>query len=397
MRAWELKSGGRRLAAIVTVIMAVSGVFAPDSPARAAVGATMVVDVKNGRVLSHDNAFQRWYPASLTKIMTAYVAFRAVEAGQLTMKSPIRMSKNAAKEPPSKMGYKPGSQMTLDNALKMLIVKSANDVALAIAESIAGTEREFARRMNQEARRLGMVDTNFVNPHGLHDKRQYSTARDLAILAAAVRREFPQHDHFFRLEAIKAGTKVLRSHNILLGRFDGADGMKTGFICASGFNLVGSSTRNGRTLVTVVLGATSQHERAEASADLLAEGFRKSRSAGTEIARLAAYGAKRDQAPNMRPVICTKKAQAKRWDARDANGKMIIRSRHLTPMNREPKMVAVGLGNTVGPVPEIYANVPIPTPRPADAPQTAALEPIDPDLTARGIIPIPTPRPVAIQ
>ena len=275
-----------------------AAVIIPFAPASAAPGATIVVDAKSGKVLSHRNAFQRWYPASLTKIMTAYVAFRAIKAGQLTLKSPIRMSKNAAKEPPSKMGYKAGSEMTLDNALKMLIVKSANDVAVAIAESIAGTEREFAVRMNREARRLGMTGSNFVNPNGLHDKRQYSNARDLAILSAAVRREFPQYDRYFQLEAIKAGKKVLRSYNILLGRFAGADGMKTGFICASGFNLVGSSTRGGRTLVTVVLGATSQQERGETAADLLAAGFKKRRSAGTRIAefgrlwRIAQQGAK---------------------------------------------------------------------------------------------------------
>lgn len=371
---------------------------AAQIPSSQAAGATIVLDAQNGRVLSHDNAFQRWYPASLTKVMTAYVAFRAIKAGQLTLKSPIRMSKNASKEPPSKMGYKPGSEMTLDNALKMLIVKSANDVALAIAESIAGSEREFARRMNREAQRLGMTGTNFVNPNGLHDARQYSNARDLAILAAAVRREFPEHEHYFRLEGITAGKKLLRSYNILLGRFTGADGMKTGFICASGFNLIGSATRGGRTLVTVVLGATSQEQRAETAAGLLASGFGKKTTGSPRVTDLAAYGASRNKAPNMRPVICTKKAQASRWDGRDADGRMIVRSRYLKPMTRDPITVAVGLGGTVGPAPEIFANVPIPTPRPQIDGQEFALSPaIEPAAKISSGIPIPTPRPSAVQ
>ncbi len=397
MRAWEMIRAGLYSCFIATAaaLLLLSTICVAPS---VAAGATIVLDVKSGRVLSHDNAFQRWYPASLTKVMTAYVAFRAIKAGQLTLKSPVRMSKNAAKEPPSKMGYKPGSVMTLDNALKMLIVKSANDVAVAIAESIAGTKREFANRMNREARRLGMTGTNFVNPNGLHNGSQYSNARDLAILAAAVRREFPEHDHYFELEAIKAGKKQLRSYNILLGRFAGADGMKTGFICASGFNLIGSSTRNGRTLVAIVLGATSQQERAETAAELLAGGFKKSKSSGKRIAELAAYGASRNKAPNMRPVICTKKAQAARWDSRDVEGRMIIRSKHLKPMARKPRIIAVGLGGAVGPAPEIFANVPIPTPRPNFEPQKIALKPpLEPDIAIRGTIPLPTPRPIAVQ
>ncbi|MEZ5810420.1 MAG: D-alanyl-D-alanine carboxypeptidase family protein [Rhizobiaceae bacterium] len=361
-------------------------------------GATVVIDAGSGRVLSHENAFQRWYPASLTKIMTAYVAFRAIKAGEVTLNSPVRMSKNAAGEPPSKMGYKPGSTMTLDNALKMLLVKSANDVAVAIAESLAGSEAGFARRMNGEARRIGMTGSNFVNPNGLYDRRQYSTARDLALLSATVRREFPQYAHYFKIEGIKAGDKLLRSYNILLGRFEGADGMKTGFICSSGFNLIGSATRGGRTLIAVVLGAESQQQRAEEAAELLARGFDKRRSAGTRVGDLAPYGASRDKAPDMRSTICTKGAQAERWDARDSKGRMIIRTRYLKPMSREPVVVAVGLGGASGPAPEIRANVPIPTPRPDDAPQALALTPpIEPEIEIRMGIPLPTPRPGIVQ
>ncbi len=387
----------RRFGAIFAAIF-LSFLAAQIAPTNAAAGATVLIDMQNGRVLSHQNAFQRWYPASLTKIMTAYVAFRAIKTGRLTLNSPVRMSSNSAKEPPSKMGYKPGSEMTLDNALKMLIVKSANDIAMAIAESVSGSQAEFARMMNAEARRLGMTDTNFTNPNGLHDSRQYTTARDLAILSAAVRREFPEHEHYFGLEGITVGGKLLRSYNILLGRFPGADGMKTGFVCASGFNLVGSATRGGRTLIAVVLGASSQQERAETAAELLAEGFRMRSNAGVRISEFAAYGASRDKAPNLRSEICTKQAQAERWDGRDDEGRMIIRSRYLKPMTREPRTVAVGLGGAVGPAPVIYANVPIPTPRPDFEPQELALKPpVEPEAAIRTGIPVPTPRPTAVR
>jgi len=339
------------------------------APVPALAAASIVIDVATGRVLSHENAFQRWYPASLTKLMTAYVAFRAVRAGEVTLKSPVVVSARAAKEPPSKMGYKPGSVLTLDDALKILMVKSANDIATAVGESLAGSEAAFAARMNAEARRLGMSGTHFVNAHGLHNPNQYSTARDLGILAATIRREFPEYAGYFSLEGIQTDKNLMRSHNLLLGRFDGADGMKTGFICASGFNLVGSATRRGRTLIAVVVGATSQQERTEIAARLLSEGFQRSGRSGTPIGNLAPYGRNRDKAVNMRAAICSKEAQAERWNERDPDGKLIVRSPYLRPMHREPRVVPVRLGGAVGPLPDIaaparYANVPIPTPRP---------------------------------
>jgi D-alanyl-D-alanine carboxypeptidase len=328
--------------------------------------------------------------------MTVYVAFRAVEAGQATLKSPVVVSERAAGQPPSKMGYPAGSVMTLDNALKMLAVKSANDIALAVAESLAGSQAAFADRMNREARRLGMTGTHFINPHGLHDPAQYSTARDMAILAAALRREFPEHAGYFNLEGIRAGDRLMRNYNILLGRFEGADGMKTGFVCASGFNLVGSATRGGRTLIAVVLGARSQEERGETAARLLAEGFERGRTSGARLDSLAPYGDGRDRPIDMRSAICSKQAQAERWDERDSEGRMIVRSRFLKPMNRDPRTVAVGLGGATGPAPEIWLNVPIPTPRPdpegAQRDGSAGERP-----ETLGGIPLPTPRESSMQ
>ncbi|MGO4837774.1 D-alanyl-D-alanine carboxypeptidase family protein, partial [Rhizobiaceae sp. 2RAB30] len=225
--------------------------------APAAANPSILFDAKSGKVLAHEDAFKRWHPASLTKLMTAYVAFRALQAGEVQLDSPIRMTKHAAGEPPSKMGFKPGSVMTLDNALKMMIIKSANDVAMAVGENIGGSQEAFAERMNAEAARLGMTNSHFVNPNGLHSPDQYTSARDLGLLVMAIRNDFPEYASYFSIEGLLAGKKRLMSYNMLVGRFPGADGMKTGFVCESGFNLIGTATRDGKTLAVVVLGQKS--------------------------------------------------------------------------------------------------------------------------------------------
>ncbi|RWD94599.1 D-alanyl-D-alanine carboxypeptidase family protein, partial [Mesorhizobium sp.] len=213
----------------------------------------VLFDLKSGKVLEHQDAFKRWYPASLSKLMTAYVTFRAIAAGEVALDSPIKVTKHSAGEPPSKMGFKPGSVMRLDNALKMMLVKSANDIAMAVGENIGGSQEAFADRMNAEAARLGMTGTHFVNPNGLYSPDQYTTARDLAVLVTALRNDFPQYAPWFSIEGLAVGKKALPNYNLLIGRYPGADGMKTGFVCSSGFNMIGSATRNGRTLVAVVL------------------------------------------------------------------------------------------------------------------------------------------------
>ena len=334
-------------------------------------GPHIVVDLASGKVLSQENAFQPWYPASLTKLMTAWVAFQAIRSGEVTMQSPVRISAKAAAEPPSKMGYKPGSALTLDNAIKIIMVKSANDVATAIGESIAGSEEAFAVRMNNEARRLGMFSSHFVNAHGLHADQQVTSARDLAVLASAIRREYPQYAGYFSIEAIGAGKTIIPNHNTLVARFPGADGMKTGYTCPSGFNLVASATQNGRTLLAVVIGETSSETRAEKAAELLVRGFRASGFTAPRLAGLRPDQPARMQGVNMRDAICTPQAREARWANRDENGKSVIRSAYISELNRPRRVVAVGLGGTTGPaVPEV-ANVPIPTPRPSLAPRLA--------------------------
>lgn len=314
---------------------------------------SIAVDVGTGKVLAQEDAFQRWYPASLTKMMTAYVAFRALKSGQLTLNSPVRMSLAASKEPPSKIGYKPGSVMTLSDALTIMLVKSANDVAVAIGETVGGSKAGFVARMNAEAQRIGMVGSRFANPNGLHDPENYTTARDLAVLGVQLRREFPQYAHFFSTEAIDLGNgkKPQPNYNILLGRFDGADGMKTGFVCASGFNLAGSATRNGRTILAIVLGADRQEARTARAAQLMADGFRTSGSGAPTLATLrpTSVSPTLNMALDMRKAICSQAAMADRWDSRDASGRLRINSPYIHEMTRDPVAVRVGLAAEVQP------------------------------------------------
>lgn len=239
----------------------------------ASADAQLLLEAESGKVLHADNAAYPWYPASLTKLMTLYVTLLAMRERRVTTDSLLTVSARAAGEPPAKMGFKAGTQLTLDNALKMLMVKSANDMAVTVAEGISGSVEKFADDMNSTARRLGMVQSNYVNPNGLPDENQISSARDQGILARALIRDFPEYGFYWRLPAIKFGKRVTRNFNRLIGRYPGADGMKTGFICSSGFNLVATATRNGKQLIAVVLGAPSSPVRAERAAQLLERGF----------------------------------------------------------------------------------------------------------------------------
>jgi D-alanyl-D-alanine carboxypeptidase len=240
---------------------------------RAGAEALLLVEVDSGKVLHAENATYPWYPASVTKLMTTYTTLRAVREGRITLDSLFTVSAIAASQAPTKMGFPVGTQVTVDNAIKMLMVKSANDMAVVLAEGVSGSIEEFCAEMNRNAQRLGMTQTNYVNPNGLPADEQITSARDLAILARALIREFPEYDSYWHLPGIRMGKRVVRNYNTLLGRYAGADGMKTGFICASGFNLVATATRDGRRLIAVVLGAPSSAVRAVKAAQLLEQGF----------------------------------------------------------------------------------------------------------------------------
>jgi D-alanyl-D-alanine carboxypeptidase len=258
---------------LLPVIAAVTGFFISISAAVADAPPSIVIDVNTGKVLESNNATALWHPASLTKLMTAYVVFEGLRDGSLKLTSPIKVSAHALAQAPAKMGYKVGTVINVDNALKMLLVKSANDIAVAIAESVGGSEPKFVARMNDTAAKLGMVSTHYDNANGLPDDGQLTTARDLAVLARAIFTDFPEYVSYFGIPAIKAGKRVLHSENDLLERYQGTIGMKTGFICASGYNIVASAKRGNRTLIAVILGASSADTRGQAAAHLLDDGF----------------------------------------------------------------------------------------------------------------------------
>ncbi len=241
------------------------------SPAIA--GPALLFDPTNGRVLYAEDQDDQWFPASLTKIMTAYLVFEAIRDGKLKLDDDIVVSELAHSQPPSRLGLPVGSKLTVETTLQALIVKSANDAAVMLGEAVAGSQDAFAVRMNATAKRLGMTRTNFVNPNGLPAAEQVTTARDLARLVTAVVHDFPSYEHWWSLEEIRVGKRVIRSHNPLLNSYEGADGMKTGFICDAGYNLVASAHRNGQKLVAVVLGETTGKARSTRAANLLEHGF----------------------------------------------------------------------------------------------------------------------------
>ena len=245
----------------------------------------LVVDADSDQVLMENEATAPWYPASLTKLMTVYVALDAVRSGKLTFDTPLVMSARAARMPPSKMGFRPGTEVTLDNALKMLMVKSPNDVAVMVAEGVSGSIEAFADDMNADAQRLGLHESHFVNPNGLHNPAHVSSARDMATIARALLREFPDHADLFSIGALQLGRQYIPNHNGLLGRYPGADGMKTGFTCPAGFNVVASANHSGRRLIVVVLGAPSARTRNQEAADLFDRGF-ASGGSGTSLESL---------------------------------------------------------------------------------------------------------------
>jgi D-alanyl-D-alanine carboxypeptidase len=301
------------LAGALALVIAAGAVGAP----RAKADALLLIEADTGRVLHAENATYPWYPASITKIMTAYVTLKAVKEGRLRLDTLLTVSDNALAQQPSKMGFPVGTQVTVDDALKMLMVKSANDIAVVLAEGVSGSVEKFADEMNRAGARIGMTQSSWVNPNGLPAESQITSARDMAILARAVIREFPEHELYWRIPAIKFGRRVLRNYNKLIDRYPGADGMKTGFICASGFNLVATASRNGRRLIAVVLGSPSSRERSEKTAQLLERGFSAGIGLSWLLPSLGSVDALQPIAaapPNLRDEICGKNRRRVRTD-----------------------------------------------------------------------------------
>jgi D-alanyl-D-alanine carboxypeptidase len=294
------------------------------------------------------------------------------------------------------MGYAPGTELRVDTAIRILIVKSANDVAVALAEAVAGSTGSFVARMNETARRLGMQDSMFANPNGLHDAGQYVTARDMAVLARRLLTDFPEYADLFAIPAIRSGDKVYYSYNLLLERFDGADGMKTGFVCASGYNMVASATRNGRQLIAVVFGAFSQTERAVTAARLLLDGF--DRSGGLSLAEYRPIAGS-NPATSQRGRMCSEEARKSRYDPGAGDARIdspFLSERRIT---RDP--VPVSTGGVDAPPSEAlrYAayipksTVPVPTLRPRFVRRDIDGVEISGYAPPPGTIPVPEPRP----
>lgn len=256
----------RRLRALAPAIGALC--LAAMGMASAAASPGLVVDVGSGEVLYQTDATVPWFPASTTKLMTVYVALSAVREGRITLDTPLMVSPRAAVMPPSKMGFRPGTLVTLDNALKMLMVKSPNDVAVTIAEGVSGSVEAFADDMNVYATRLGLHESHFINPNGLPDDRHFSSARDMAMIGRALLRDFPEERGLFGIGVLAFGRQLINNHNGLLGRYPGVDGMKTGYTCAAGYNVVESAEQNGRHLLVVIMGAPSTAQRNERAASL---------------------------------------------------------------------------------------------------------------------------------
>jgi D-alanyl-D-alanine carboxypeptidase len=238
-------------------------------------GPALVFDPSDGQVVYAEDPDDQWHPASLTKIMTAYLTFEALKTGKLTLEQRIPYSARAQAQPPMKLGLHVGATVTVDQALKAVVIKSANDIAVVLAEAVGGSQPGFVSLMNQTAQRLGMTRTTFVNASGLPAPMQVTTARDLAKLARAVIKDYPEHLGYWSMFNAKIGKILIGTHNGLLRSFDGADGMKTGFTCDSGYNVVASATRDGRQIMAVVLGEASGAKRTIRAASLLEHGFDK--------------------------------------------------------------------------------------------------------------------------
>jgi len=236
--------------------------------------ASIVVDADSGRVLMATHADQIVHPASLTKIMTLYMTFDALKRGEIRLQQSHTVSSHAASMTPSKLGLRPGDTITTDQAILALVTKSANDAAVVLAEALSGTESEFGWAMTQRARALGMASTAFANASGLPDMNQVTSARDMAVLALALLRDHPRYYRYFATQEFIFRGQVHHNHNRLLGSYDGIDGIKTGFINASGFNLVASAQRDGRRLIGVVFGGSTSRTRDAHMASLLDDGFR---------------------------------------------------------------------------------------------------------------------------
>jgi D-alanyl-D-alanine carboxypeptidase len=289
----------RRGAVLIAVALGLSLAAAQNSAAKEAAPppAYLVIDAVSGAVLAAENATQPWYPASVTKAMTAYMVFEALADGRLQADQKIKISARAAGQPPGKLGLGAGTQVSVKLLLEAMIVRSANDAAVALAEAVSGSEAAFATAMTRQAQALGMSQTVFANASGLPDPAQVTTARDLVLLARALIADYPERFDLFSKRQVTFNKQVRPSIMSWLGAYKGAEGIKTGFTCGSGYNLLAAATRDGRRLIGVVLGARSGGERNARMRKLMDAGFAEPANAPGALLLSALRGQPRSIVP----------------------------------------------------------------------------------------------------
>lgn len=315
----QLMGFGKQISKFVLMTALMVGVAA--SPALAATKkkgssapnnryASIVMDAETGQILSQSNPDKQLYPASLTKIMTLLLTFEAIENGQISLRDRVTMSQRAVNMSPSKIGLPVGASMRVEDAIYALVTKSANDVAVALAEKVGGSEPRFATMMTHKAREIGMTRTRFVNASGWHDPAQTSSARDMALLARYVIYRYPQYYHYFGTKNFTFQGKSYHNHNRLMNEYAGMDGMKTGYVAASGFNLVASAKRGNKRLIGVVFGGRSTASRNAHMASLLDKGFRGEAITQDMLVSQGVPVLKTPPVPGRKPVLGTQMATA---------------------------------------------------------------------------------------
>jgi D-alanyl-D-alanine carboxypeptidase len=359
--------------------------------------AAIVVDSNSGKVLEAVNPDSPRHPASLTKIMTLYVLFEQLNAGNFKLDSRLTVSAHAAAQEPSKLGLEPGQTIEMEDAIKAIVTKSANDIAVVVAEAIGGSEEEFARIMTRKAHALGMIHTTYVNASGLPSEAQITSARDLALLARAIQDDFPKYYRYFATLTFQYHGMSIRNHNHLLGRVEGVDGIKTGYTRASGFNLVSSVHRGDRRIVAVVLGGTSSSARDARMRSLIEEHIAE---AGTHRTAPLIEASAADSWPRPKPrvgadppPVASERTPPLHADAQAApltqpGSAAPIRPIPVKTISVKPGIVrTAALGPLVNPAPETTATAAMtPAPSPAPAPPPA------PRATERGESMAPSPQ-----
>ncbi len=275
---------------------------------------SLVVDSKTGKILHEKNSTIRIYPASLTKVMTLYLLFESIESGKLTMNKKLYVSHNAEKQPPLKLGVRKGDYITVREAISALATKSANDVAVVVAENIAGSEAKFARLMTKRAHQLGMKETQFRNASGLHHPMQKTTAKDLAKLSIAIKRDYLPYYKYFAQNSFVFRGKVIRGHNRVSETYEGAEGLKTGFTCPAGYNLITAATKNKVSLIGVVTGGRTAASRDKQMVQLLDTHFKQIQggTVGTKMARKTTTSKPTMSRSNKKPIMVAINTKAKK-------------------------------------------------------------------------------------